>query len=231
MRKKLLIVLLICTTVPVVGRTRLARVVTAVNDTVVAAADSAGSALSVTKLDSLLGGSVVEFEEQPEVVETYIMGEQEIDAETMCRFVKSRNADFDCDIARAFYEVGKRYGIRGDIALCQSILETGWFKFLGGTAVRAEQHNYCGLGVTRMGLTGASFETIEEGVTAQIQHLYAYATRAALPKGEREIDPRFRMVVRGSAPTWQKLNMRWAMNSHYAERILNLYAQMCAINK
>ncbi len=223
MRNKLLIVLLICTVVPVAGRTRLARIVPVAHDS--AACDTSVASLSVMKLDSLLVGNAPAQElQQP--AEVPIMGDAEVDVETMCRFVSKRNADFDCAIAQAFHDVGKRYGIRGDIALCQSILETGWFKYVGGTAVRPEQHNYCGLGVTRLGLAGASFETIEEGVTAQIQHLYAYATRSALPKGEVEIDPRFRMVVRGSAPTWQKLNMRWAMNNHYADRILNLYAQM-----
>lgn len=225
MRKKLTLILLICAVISVDARTRLARVVTNADSTVVA--DSSAAALTVTKLDSLLGGAAVEPVE--EVMEVLIMGEPEVDVETMCRFVKIRNPEFDCEIAQAFYDVGKRYGIRGDIALCQSILETGWFKFGGGTAVKPEQHNYCGLGVTRLGLNGASFASIEEGVTAQMQHLYAYATRAKLPKGEEVIDPRFRMVVRGSAPSWQKLNMRWAMNNHYSERILDIYAQMCAM--
>ncbi len=155
-----------------------------------------------------------------------IMGEAVADLQRMTDFVRRRNPDFDPAIAEAFLTVGARYGIRGDIALCQSILETGWFRFGGGTAVRPEQHNYCGLGVTRLGVTGASFESIEDGVTAQIQHLYAYACRRPLPEGERLLDPRFRMVERGIAPTWEGLNRRWAANDHYSQRILSLYEQM-----
>ncbi|MDE5839167.1 MAG: glucosaminidase domain-containing protein, partial [Paramuribaculum sp.] len=105
-------------------------------------------------------------------------------------------------------------------------LETGWFKCTGGTAVSPDQHNYCGLGVTRLGIKGHSFDTIEDGVTAQIQHLYAYATKMPIPYGETIIDPRFSMVSRGIAPTWHGLNNRWAANPHYADRILNLFSQM-----
>ncbi|MDE6651116.1 MAG: glucosaminidase domain-containing protein [Paramuribaculum sp.] len=155
-----------------------------------------------------------------------IMGEPEADAEQMYRFIQSRNPDFEREIAEAFYTIGKKYGVRGDIALCQSALETGWFKFTGGTAVTPDQHNYCGLGVTRLGIKGHSFDTIEDGVTAQIQHLYAYATKKPIPYGETILDPRFSMVSRGIAPTWHGLNNRWAANPHYADRILNLFSQM-----
>jgi hypothetical protein len=53
------------------------------------------------------------------------------------------------------------------MAIAQSILETGWFKY-AGSAVTSDQHNYCGLGVTSTGIKGSSFDTIEDGVTAQL---------------------------------------------------------------
>lgn len=159
-----------------------------------------------------------------------IMGPTLIDPETMWLFVMQRNADFPIEIAQAFYDVGQRYGIRGDVALCQSILETGWFLYTGGTAVRPEQHNYCGLGVTRKGIRGHAFKDPREGVTAQIQHLYAYASTERLPKGEGMIDPRFTLVSRGVASTWHDLNGRWAANDHYGSRILKLYADLCAFS-
>ena len=67
--------------------------------------------------------------------EVAIMGERVVDAARMAEFVSRHNPDFDPAIAEAFATVGDRYGIRGDIALCQAILETGWFRFGGGTAV------------------------------------------------------------------------------------------------
>ena len=74
----------------------------------------------------------------------------------MARFVLRHNPDFDPQIAREFIRAGSRYGIRGDIAFCQAIVETGWFKYTGGTAVTADSHNYCGLGVTSKGRKGAN---------------------------------------------------------------------------
>ena len=136
---------------------------------------------------------------------TYIKGTQVATIDRMYQFVCSKNASFDREIAEQFYKVGAVYGIRGDIALCQSIIETGWFKYTGGTAVTPSDHNYCGLGVTTLGQKGCIFSTVKEGVTAQIQHLYAYCCKDALPAGETLVDPRFKYVTRGCAPTWESL--------------------------
>lgn len=155
-----------------------------------------------------------------------ILGEPTVDAETMWRFVNKVNPDFPIEIARAYIEVGRRYGIRGDIALCQAVIETGWFRFADGTAVRPEQHNYCGLGVEKRGMTGCSFSSIEEGVTAQLQHLYAYAAVTPLPDGEKIVDPRFKLVKRGCAQSWHDLSGRWAMNDRYGIQILSLYQRL-----
>jgi N-acetylmuramoyl-L-alanine amidase/LysM repeat protein len=151
-----------------------------------------------------------------------------VDTDKMVAFVKSKNANAQDIkfIAKAFISVGEKYGIRGDIAFCQSIIETGWFKFDGGTAVTPDQHNYCGLGVTSKGMKGNSFDTVEEGVTAQIQHLFAYACKDSVPNGEFVIDPRFKYVTRGIAPHWEDLSNRWAMNANYGTHILSLYKQL-----
>jgi len=157
-----------------------------------------------------------------------IIGPTEVSADRMWAFVAAVNPDFPPSIARAYYEIGRRYGIRGDVALCQSIIETGWFRFTGGTAVTSDQHNYCGLGVTRLGVKGHSFGNIEEGVTAQMQHLYAYASTRPLPKGEKIVDPRFSLVSRGVARSWTDLNRRWAANDRYGESILAIFRRLLA---
>lgn len=156
-----------------------------------------------------------------------ILGEGTIsDADKLYRFVSRHNPNFDRAIAEAYIAVGERYGIPGDIAFCQGILETGWFKFADGTKVTPDQHNYCGLGVLKLGQKGHSFNTIEDGVTAQIQHLYAYACKKPLPAGEELLDPRFKLVKRGVAPTWKELSGRWAANNRYARSILKLYVEL-----
>lgn len=158
--------------------------------------------------------------------QTSIFGSQQVEVETMYRFVAARNPNFSREVAEAFYIVGERYGIRGDIALCQAIIETGWFRFDNGTAVSPDAHNYCGLGVKKRGDKGCSFKSVEEGVTAMIQHLYAYACRDELPWGEKMIDPRFRYVNRGCAPSWESLAGKWAMNPKYGSNILRIYQSM-----
>ena len=159
---------------------------------------------------------------------TPILGTQVATVDRLYEFVKSKNSSFDREIAEQFIAVGQTYGIRGDIALCQSIIETGWFKFNDGTAVTPDQHNYCGLGVTSLGMKGESFATIKEGVTAQIQHLYAYACTKSLPAGETLIDNRFKYVNRGCAPNWEDLGGKWSSVSTYGSQIVAKYNEMMA---
>jgi len=155
-----------------------------------------------------------------------IMGESYLTVNQLVRFVKAQNPKFDGNIAAAFIEKCKKYGIRGDVAFCQSILETGWFKYVG-SAVTEDQHNYAGLGVTSNGVKGLSFGSVSAGVEAQLQHLYAYATKADLPEGTTLLDPRFKLVARGSAPRWVDLNQKWSSSIEYGQKILAIYKQAC----
>jgi hypothetical protein len=159
-----------------------------------------------------------------------ILGQSQISAEKMVAFVKSINPtaqDID-EIAIQFIEIGKRYNLKGDIAFCQSIIETGWFKFDGGTAVTPGQHNYCGMGVTSKGIKGNEFPSVIQGVMAQIQHLFAYACNNPLPIGEVIIDQRYQYVTRGISPHWEDLNNHWAMNDTYGQQILAMYDKLVA---
>jgi N-acetylmuramoyl-L-alanine amidase len=156
-----------------------------------------------------------------------ILGESVATVEQMVAFLKAKNPSFPAqEVAEQFLSVGKLYGIRGDVAFCQSIIETGWFKFDGGTAVTPDQHNYCGMGVTSKGMKGASFKTVREGISGQMQHLFAYASKLPVPTGEVIVDPRFKYVTRGIAPHWEDLSMRWAMNDKYGVHILSMYEEL-----
>lgn len=156
--------------------------------------------------------------------------------------ILSYNADFDIEIAKAFFKLAPRYHIDPLMAIAQSILETGWFKY-EQSAVTADQHNYCGMGVVTNGIKGAAFDTIEDGVTAQLQHLFAYGCKEILPGDETIIDPRFSLVTRGIAPYWQQLAGRWACPGYdsakyatpaeamvaentYGQKILNIYGRL-----
>ena len=143
------------------------------------------------------------------------------------------------DIVELYLEIGDKYGIRGDIALCQAAKETYYFQYTG--QVQQWQNNYCGLYATGTALTGieslngadphqvsllpgmhgAAFASVEAGVEAHIQHLYAYATKKNLPSGETLVDPRFSLVKRAENPDWTHLNARWAVpGTTYAQSII-----------
>ena len=155
-----------------------------------------------------------------------IRGGTVLTAIQITNFIKKYNPDFDINIANAFVKIGPLYGISGDVAICQSIVETGWFKY-AGSAVKPEQHNYCGLGVLTNGSAGCSFATIDQGVEAQIQHLYAYSCKDDIPKGRTLYDPRFKYVTRGCAPRWVDLDGKWcADGAEYGKTILSIYKKM-----
>ena len=127
-----------------------------------------------------------------------------------CEMILKNNPSFDINIVKAFFKIAPVYGIDATRAISQSILETGWFRYQG-SAVKPEHHNYCGLGVTVTGQPGNIFDTIENGVRAQLQHLFAYGSKEALPTGQNLVDQRFKYVTRGIAPTWEELAGRWAV--------------------
>lgn len=109
---------------------------------------------------------------------------------------KGKGAQLSCsveELVNNYIKCGEIEGIRWDIALCQAIHETGWFRY--GGVVKATDNNYCGLGAG----TGLAFPTAFDGAMAHIQHLKAYANSDALCYDM--IDPRFTGVPkRGYSP-------------------------------
>ena len=160
---------------------------------------------------------------------TPILGSPVASTDRMYQYVKSKNpgSSFTYEMAQTFHDIGAKWGVRGDIALCQSCIETGWFRYTGGTAVTPSDHNYCGLGVTTTGQKGCQFSSISQGVTAQLQHLWSYATTRALPSGWTLVDPRFNHGRRGWAPNWENLGSgNWASASGYGSSIMSIYNEM-----
>ena len=170
---------------------------------------------------------------------------EELEVVKAIKYIVANNPSFDVEIAKAFFKLAPKYGIDPTMAISQSILETGWFKYVG-SAVKPEHHNYCGLGVTSTGITGGIFNTVEDGVTAQLQDLFAYGCTKELPSGETVLDPRFKYVTRGIAPYWQNLAGRWAVPGYdkntyatpeaamkaentYGQKILNIRNKLLAI--
>ena len=143
-----------------------------------------------------------------QVQETAIMGSSIATAEQLNEYLLSVNprATEYLHLAAIFLDEGKKEGVRGDGAFCQALIETGYFKF--GGDVQPGQHNYAGLGATG-GVPGLTFIDDRTGIRAQIQHLKAYATTVQLTQAC--VDPRYKYVSKGCAPTFECLSGKWAI--------------------
>lgn len=154
-----------------------------------------------------------------------IFGNSQASVNQMIIFVNQVNPNFDSSIAHHFLKIGEKHGIRGDVALCQSIHETNYFRY--GGQVKPEDNNFAGIGATGEGQVN-TFATVEEGITAQIQHLYAYASKDPLPPGEKLVDPRFNLVTRGIAPNWEDLSGYWAVPGYDNNKYTSLQEAIIA---
>jgi len=127
-------------------------------------------------------------------------------------------------VAHHYLHMGEQLGIRGDLAFAQALLETDFFRFSG--VLQPWQHNYARLGASGPGDAGASFTTLEEGVLAHLQHLYAYAATDPLPPGMARVDPDFERVERGSAAFVGDLSGKWSTLENYGETIDRILAEL-----
>ncbi|MDD2620584.1 MAG: stalk domain-containing protein [Syntrophomonadaceae bacterium] len=194
----------------------------------------------------------IDSEPQPQITpqintekDNAIMGESIASSEQLRALLKQNNPQAP-DLVDIYLEIGKIYGIRGDIAFCQAAKETGWWKF-GGLAL-PEQNNYCGLSVTGRestanedlkganpekvrfieGKHGAFFDCPASGVEAHIQHLYAYATSNPLPAGRDLLDPRFILIKRGGSPRWIDLGGKWAVPGYDKSKFASIDEALAA---
>ena len=118
-------------------------------------------------------------------------------------------------IAEHYIEEAGIEGVNHDVAFCQMCIETNYLRF--GGDVHRRQNNFSGIGATGNGVAGASFESVQIGIRAHIQHLKAYASKK--PLQHRLVDPRFYRVRRGSAPYVEDLSGQWAADPNYGAKI------------
>jgi hypothetical protein len=148
-----------------------------------------------------------------------IMGRGRVSAENMASFLLQNNPNANSSyvrrLARYYVEEASFEGVNHDIAFAQMCLETGFLRF--GGDVKPQQYNFAGLGAIGGGEPGLSFPDARTGVRAQIQHLKAYASED--PLNGVLVNPRFRFVRRGSAPTIEGLAGTWAADRQYAVKI------------
>lgn len=155
-----------------------------------------------------------------------VMGESTATEEQLTAYLLANNpgaVDF-LSLPGLYLEEGNIEGVRGDAAFMQACKETGFFRFRGD--VGPGQNNFCGLGATGGGNPGLTFETQRAGVRAHIQHAKAYGS--TLPLVNVCIDPRFKYVKRGIAPTFEELSGKWAVPGYDTRKYASLKAAMAA---
>ena len=134
----------------------------------------------------------------------------------------SKGAPTIQDFCQIVYTEATAEGVRPEVVFCQAMYESGWLGF--GGDVQASQCNFCGL-KTRDGSAFATFPDVRTGERAHVQHLKAYAVSGlkASDLAYPCVDPRFDLVAKGSAPTLEGLNGKWAVpGTGYGERIASM---------
>jgi hypothetical protein len=155
-------------------------------------------------------------------VQRPLLGRGRVEAEKLAAFLLTVNAGADSEfvnqLARLYIEEAALEGVDHDVAFAQMCLETGFLRY--GGLVTYDMNNFCGLGAIGPEKPGERFSTPRLGVRAQIQHLKGYAT--AEPLEQELVDPRYRYVRYGSAPTIEGLAGSWAADLGYAEKIVDI---------
>ncbi|NEO30129.1 MAG: cell wall hydrolase [Symploca sp. SIO3C6] len=158
-----------------------------------------------------------------------IMGLGNTTASELKSFIESNNenalAKFP-DLPELYIQESELEGVNHDIAFCQMCLHTNYLRFDG--RIKPDQNNFCGLGSADGSPSGASFPDPKTGVTAQIQHLKAYASNDLI-KQQPIVDPRFDFVPRGVAPSIYGLGRRWLPDPHYGDKIKSIMMRLYGV--
>ncbi|GHV78886.1 hypothetical protein AGMMS49944_06770 [Spirochaetia bacterium] len=155
-----------------------------------------------------------------------LLGRGQTDAEKLAAFLLMVNSNADPEFVKQlsslYVEEAALEGIDHDVAFAQMCLETGFLRY--GGLVTFDMNNFCGLGSTGPGVPGERFPTPQLGVRAQIQHLKGYATEE--PPSQELVDPRYKYVRYGSAPTIEGLAGAWAADHGYARKIADVLQRL-----
>jgi hypothetical protein len=185
-----------------------------------------------------------------------VMGPNRLTAKQMANWFRAtgRTAQIPVSIdqlATYYAKEGRAEGVRGDIAFAQSIVETGYFGFVG-SMVKPANYNYAGMGACDSCNSGRQFPTAQIGVRAQIQHLRNFAdptSRAANlanwpvlewygRRTDGTLDPALAVYnydhffAKGTAPTWNQMGGpgKWASAPNYGDVVISIYNKMLVWN-
>lgn len=121
------------------------------------------------------------------------------------------------DLIALYISEGDAEGVRGDLALAQAVLETGYF-----TNSDTSINNYAGIAHYDGTASGSGFRSPIVGVRAQIQLLKKYARGNDAPLANADVAPR----AGASSTTWGGLAGTWASATNYWTSLRSVYDSM-----
>ncbi|MBW6410775.1 N-acetylmuramoyl-L-alanine amidase [Clostridium weizhouense] len=159
-----------------------------------------------------------------------IISNTEVTAEQAKKWAASKGASSTfINLADLFWKYAKDHGnVNPGIAYVQSAKETGFGKF--GGVLDETYYNTCGLKTSSGGddydpNAHYRFNSWDEGVQAQLDHLALYAGAEGYPR-QNTYDPRHFLSIKGKATTVNSLGGKWAPSSTYGEEINQSYVNL-----
>lgn len=153
-----------------------------------------------------------------------IVSETNITVKAAQDWAKSRGASNTfISLAEKYWSLSKEHGnVNPAIAYAQAAIETNFGKFTG--KVTEDYCNPCGM-KTSDGTLFNKFDSWDDGISAQLDHLALYAGAEGYPR-ENTKDTRHFKYLLGSSKTLSTLGESWAESKEYGDSICNLYEDM-----
>jgi hypothetical protein len=118
------------------------------------------------------------------------------------------------EVLESYVGIGEAEGVRGDLALAQAIVETGWF-----TSDNTTRNNFAGIGDHGEDTIGGAFPDAVTGVQAHIQLLKKFAAGNRVALALPDAAPR----AKARAETWGQLAGTWASDPNYWDVVARVY--------
>lgn len=145
------------------------------------------------------------------------------------KLIKAVNPYVNIDIIKNTFSIAPIYNLDPVMVLAQSIVETDFFRFSDNTLSNLNKHktakqyqnNFCNLSINFYNNDDLdcllSFDSIQAGIHAQCQRLYAYGCESKFPENIEKIDCNLNNIIRGCCTDWENLMYFWPVKPGYNE--------------
>lgn len=153
-----------------------------------------------------------------------IVSDTEITVKAAQKWAESREAtETFVSLAEKYWKLSKEHGnVNPAIAYAQAAIETNFGHFTG--KVSEDYYNTCGM-KTSDGTKFNKFDSWDDGISAQLDHLALYAGAEGYPRSDTKDTRHFKYLF-GSSKTLENLGISWAESEDYGKSITRLYDAM-----